>query len=139
MKYVWQDLPKPLNVFTVRGAAMINLNTGKAEQFYSANTKLVMYQKCVTPSKTYYRTYSAFHHSLNLAFEASAFGLPNEKASLAPAKEDFLKNTTQLGIRKTLAKKQKSKPTKPAVKSEEQPVKQSVLRRLLGRLKWRKH
>ena len=141
MKYVWQDLPKPLNVFTTRSTAMINLNTGKAEQFYSANTKLVMYQKCVTPDKTYYRTYSAFHHCLNLAFEASAFGLPNEKASLAPTKGDILIQTTKLAkTRKKPVKKQKVAPKKPTVKSEELPAKKkTLLQKLFGRFKWRKH
>lgn len=80
MKYVWEDLPEKKNCFTVRNAAMINLNTGKTVQHYSANTKIVVVQKCVTPECTYYRTEGAVHHYLNYAFEASAFGLPNEKA-----------------------------------------------------------
>lgn len=85
MRYEWKDLPKPLNCFTVRSARMINLNTGKTVSNYSANTKIVVVQKCVTPDKTYYRTDAAAHHYLNYAFEASAFGLPNEKAPSAPS------------------------------------------------------
>ena len=85
MKYVWQDLPEKKNCFTVRNATMINLNTGKVISYYSANTKIVVVQKCVTPEKTYYRTADAAYHYLNYAFEASAFGLPNEKAPSAPS------------------------------------------------------
>lgn len=81
MKYEWKDLPKPLSCFTVRNATMVNLNTRKIIQHYSANTKIVVVQKCITPNCTYYRTREATHHHLNYAFEASAFGLPNEKAS----------------------------------------------------------
>lgn len=84
MKYVWQDLPEKKNCFTVRNTTMINLNTGKTVQHYSTNTKIVLAQKCVTPDKTYYRTAEAAHHYLNYAFEAEAFGLPNEKAPSAP-------------------------------------------------------
>lgn len=82
MKYEWKDLPKPMNCFTVRSATMVNLNTRKIIQHYSANTKIVVVQKCITPNCTYYRTREAAHHYLNYAFEASAFGLPNETAPL---------------------------------------------------------
>lgn len=80
MKCVWEDLPKPLNCFTVRNATMVNLNTGKIVNNYSANTKIVVAQKCVTPKGTYYRTREAAYNYLNHAFRASAFGLPDEKA-----------------------------------------------------------
>ena len=80
----WVDLPKPLNCFTVRSATMVNLNTGEIVRHYSANTKIVVVQKCVMPDCTYYRTSEAAHHYLNYAFKASAFGLPNEKAPSAP-------------------------------------------------------
>lgn len=85
MKYVWEDLPERKNLFTVKNTAMINLNTGKAVRQYCTNTKIAVVQKCVTPEKTYYRTYDAFHNYLNYAFEAEAFGLPNEKAPSAPS------------------------------------------------------
>ena len=85
MKYVWEDLPEKKNCFTVRNAVMVNLNNGKIIRHYAPNTKIVVVQKCVTPDKTYYRTYEAFHHYLNYAFEASAFGLPNEVAPSAPS------------------------------------------------------
>lgn len=83
MKYAWKDLEKPMNCFTVRNAAMKNLDTGKNVQYYSANTKIMVTQKCVTSNGAYYRTDSARAHSLNYAFEASAFGLPNEHAPSA--------------------------------------------------------
>lgn len=83
MNYVWEDLPKPLNCFTVKNTTMVNLNTGKTVRHYSTNTKIVVVQKCVTPECTYYRTSEAAHHYLNYAFKADAFGLPNEKAPSA--------------------------------------------------------
>ena len=83
MKYNWQDLPKPLNCFTIRNATMVNLNNGKIVSNYAANTKIVVVQKCVTSKGTYYRTNEAAHHYLNYAFRASAFGLPDEKAPSA--------------------------------------------------------
>lgn len=85
MKYIWEDLPKPLNCFTVRSAIMFNLNTGKIVNNYSANTKIVVVQKCITPNCTYYRTNEARHHYLNYAFRAADFGLPNEVAPSAPS------------------------------------------------------
>ena len=85
MKCDWKDLPERKNLFTVKNAAMINLNTGKTVRQYCTNTKIAVVQKCVTPDKTYYRTQDAAHHYLNYAFEAEAFGLPNEKAPSVPS------------------------------------------------------
>lgn len=93
MKYNWKDLPKPLSCFTVRSATMTDLSSGKIIQHYSANTKLVMAQKCVTSEGTFYRTASAKQHSLNWAFGASALGLPNDKAPSAPSAPKSLKKT----------------------------------------------
>ena len=80
MKYIWKDLPERKNLFTVKNTTMINLNTGKAVRHYCTNTKIAVVQNCVTPGKTYYRTSDAAHNYLNYAFEAEAFGLPNEIA-----------------------------------------------------------
>lgn len=85
MKYIWKDLPERTNLFTVKNTAMLNLNTGKVVRQYCTNTKIAVVQKCVTPGKTYYRTQDAAHHYLNYAFEAEAFGLPNEEAPSAPS------------------------------------------------------
>lgn len=85
MKYVWEDLPERKNLFTVKNTTMINLNTGEIVRHYATNTKIAVVQKCVTPDKTYYRTQDAVHNYLNYAFEAEAFGLPNEKAPSAPS------------------------------------------------------
>lgn len=93
MRYIWQDLPERKNCFTIRNAAMINLNTGEIIRHYSANTKIVVVQKCVTPDCTYYRTQDAAHHYLNHAFEASAFGLPNEVAPLVPTGDSHPNNS----------------------------------------------
>lgn len=114
MKYNWEKLPKPMNCFTKRNAVMINLNNGKIIQHYSANTKIVVVQKCVTPEKTYYRTYSAYHHHLNYAFEASVFGLPNEKAPLAPS-------SPKIPSKNTFKRKPESRTSKPARKINTKP------------------
>lgn len=109
MKYIWEDLPEKKNCFTVRNAVMINLNTGEIVRNYSANTKIVVVQKCVTPNKTYYRTFEAAHHYLNYAFEASAFGLPNEKAPSAPSpKPNSSSNKSKTRTLSSLFKKQTS-------------------------------
>lgn len=84
MKCNWEDLPRPLNAFTVRNAAMVNLNNGEVIRYYSANTKIVLAQKAITPKGTFYRTREAEHHFLNYAFEAASFGLPNEFAPPVP-------------------------------------------------------
>lgn len=85
MQYIWEDLPKKKTLFTVRNATMRNLNTGEIVQHYATNTHIDVVQKCVTEKATYYRTQSAEHHNLNWAFEASAFGLPNELAPSEPS------------------------------------------------------
>lgn len=123
-KYEWQDLPKPINAFTTRNTKMKNLNTGEIIQYYSANTKIVVVQKAVTPSGTFYRTRSAEHHRLNWAFEASALGLPNEVAPLA---QDC---STQTSFRN---KKTKTSQRKGSSKSGEKRPFCALLRRFLSR------
>lgn len=83
----WQDLPKRLNCFTIRNAAMIDLDTKEIIRHYSANTKIVVVQKCVTPEGTYYRTAESALHGLNHAFKGTAFGLPDEEAPSAPIRK----------------------------------------------------
>lgn len=85
MKYVWEDLPERKNCFTVRNATLVDLDTGEIIQYYLANTKIAVVQKFSIPGKTYYRTADAACRSLNHAFEASAFGLPNELAPSVPS------------------------------------------------------
>lgn len=105
MKYVWKDLPEKKNCFTVRSARMVNLNTGKILHNYAANTKIVVVQKCITPNKTYYRTAEAAHNNLNYAFEAAAFGLPNEKAPSVPSKMLSSNTHSQMNERKPSSEK----------------------------------
>lgn len=134
--YEWIDLPKPLNCFTVRSATMTNLNTGKIMQHYSANTKIVVVQKCIIPECTYYRTQEAARHNLNYAFEASAFGLKNEKAPLVPSKSISLSNRDKPKNKTrtlTLEKKQKSVQKDILPKSGEAKCKGSWLKRLFRR------
>lgn len=95
MDYVWEDLPKPLNCFTVTNTTMVNLDNGKVIRHYSTNTKIVVVQKCVTPECTYYRTADAYFNKQNYAFKADAFGLPNEKAPSAhSSRSNSLSNST---------------------------------------------
>lgn len=108
MKYEWKDLPERKNYFTVKNTAMINLNTGKVVRQYCTNTKIAVVQKCVTPTKTYYRTQDAEHNYLNYAFEAEAFGLPNEKAPSAPSKLSSNKLKSAISLIKPGSKKQTS-------------------------------
>lgn len=137
MKYKWEDLPKPLNCFTVRSATMVNLNTGKIVSNYAANTKIVVVQKCVTPKGTYYRTNDARHHYLNYAFRASAFGLPDEKAPSAPSpKSNSLGKHTihsKPGLRTTPAKKQTPVQKAATPKDGEEKRPRSWIKRLFGR------
>lgn len=83
MKITWVDLPEKKNCFTVRSALMIDLDTRRVVQYYSANTKIVVTQKCIIKEGTFYRTETAKRNGLNWAFKASAFGLPNEVAPSA--------------------------------------------------------
>lgn len=87
MRCRWEDLPAKKTVFTIRSATMKNLNTGKIIQHYSRNTRIDVVQKCVTEIGTFYRTQSAAYNNLNWAFEASAFGLPDEKAPSVPVRK----------------------------------------------------
>lgn len=140
MKYVWEDLPKPLNCFTVRGTTMVNLNTGKIVSNYSANTKIVVVQKCTTPSGTYYRTSEAAHHYLNYAFRASAFGLPDEKAPSAPSprSNSLSKHTTgSKSAPRTSSPTKKQKPVKKVAtpKGGEEKRPRSWINRLFRRKK----
>lgn len=82
-KIVWEDIPSK-SLFTKRNATMRDLRTGKTIQYYSANTKLAVAQKAQIGPVTYYRTASARDNGLDWAFQASAFGLPNDEAPSAP-------------------------------------------------------
>lgn len=134
----WKDLPKPLNCFTVRSASMINLNTQKIVRNYAANTKIVVVQKCVLPEGTYYRTSEAEHHYLNYAFEASAFGLPNEKAPSAHTSTQTLRKKSSKRKPLTRNKKEEKQTTiqKPKVaspKDGEAKQPQSWWKKIFGR------
>lgn len=115
MKYTWEDLPKPLNCFTVKDTVMTNLNTGEIVRHYSTNTKIVVVQKCVTPKCTYYRTAEAFYNYLNYAFEASAFGLPNEKAPSAHSSRSNSLNMSTLSSRQSATRTQTPKEKQTSV------------------------
>lgn len=101
MKCNWQDLPDKKTVFTVRSAVMKNLNTGEIIRHYSRNTRIDVVQKCVTEIGTFYRTRSAEQSNLNWAFEASAFGLPNDVAPSVPNKNVLPPKTPEKGSHTT--------------------------------------
>ena len=131
-KIIWEDLPKPVNAFTTRQAAMWNLNTGEAVQHYLANTKIMVVQKCITELGTFYRTASAEHHNLNWAFEAAALGLPNEIAPLVhlDRSNTSTKKKKASTSRKPAGKKQTAKPTAGSSRAEEGPRRKGFLARL---------
>lgn len=132
MKYIWQDLPERKNLFTVKNTTMINLNTGEIVRHYATNTKIAVVQKCVTPDKTYYRTQDAVHNYLNYAFEAEAFGLPNEKAPSAPStKSNPGKKSATRTSKPT--KKQTSVQNAKAPKGGEEKRRFGWLKKLFGR------
>lgn len=140
MKYTWEDLPQRKNVFTTRNATMRDLRTKKIVQYYSANTRLTVVQKCIVGGNTYYRTRSAAERGLDWAFEASAFGLPNEAAPLAPSpKTDSLgkklKSRTPKNHTSTSARKQKPTQQVKTPKSGEEKSPLKWLRKLFRRKK----
>ena len=135
MKYVWEDLPERKNFFTIRNAAMINLNTGKVVRNYLANTKIAVVQKCVTPKKTYYRTEDAVYHYLNYAFEASAFGLPNEKAPSAPSAESNSSNSHTNSKSKKQKVSAKKTPSEGGEKGQKRSWFSRIFRRINGKAK----
>lgn len=125
----WTDLPKPLNVFTKRNAIMRDLAKNKTVQYYSANTKIRVVQKGNFEGKTYYRTQSAKDHGLDWAFEAAAFGLPNDVAPPAPTPSLSLNSHT------TIKQKEKETPKpEPPKGGEEAKAKKKPKFGLFGRL-----
>ena len=114
----WQDLPDRKNLFTKRNAVMRDLHTKKIIQHYASNTKIAVVQKCNYKGMTYYRTNSAKENGLDWAFEAPAFGLPNEVAPPAPAPSYSLKSqpvhrTPKPAAKVTQKPEEKQKPTPP--------------------------
>lgn len=105
MKYLWEDLPEKKSCFTSRNTVLRDLNTNEIIQYYSANTKLVVVQKCITDTGTFYRTESAFRASKDYAFEGTALGLSDEVAP--PSSSDsysILKSATSPRADKTCNK-----------------------------------
>lgn len=129
----WQDLPERRNLFTKRNAVMRDLHTKKIIQYYASNTKIAVVQKCNYDGTTYYRTNSAKENGLDWAFEASAFGLPND---IAPPV-----HTPSYSLNSHTTKKQKSnetqKPESPKG-GEETKAQRRPKFRLLGKLFGRK-
>lgn len=112
MEFVWQDLPERHNCFTTRSAMMMDLDKRTVVQHYSANTKIVVVQKCVIPEGTYYRTETAKLRGLNWAFKASALGLPDEKAPSVPS------STSNSHFKKARKPARTSRPAKKQTSSQ---------------------
>lgn len=132
-KIVWQDLPRPLSVFTKRNATMRDLGTKKTAQHYSANTKLAMAQKTQIGLTTYYRTASARDNGLDWAFQASAFGLPNDEAPSAPLTPKSRPAKTRSTPPQTPVKQKPSQQTEPPKDGE--GTKPLFSKTLFGRLR----
>ena len=117
---------------------MVTLDTKKAIQFYSSNTKLNVVQYTIFNDSVYFRTDPAKAKNLNWAIKADSFDLPDGYlASLAPtAPKKTAGSSHSPAKRKTSPTKQKAiqKVAKP--KSEEaQPQKPTLIKRLFGRFK----
>lgn len=104
----WIDLPNRKSCFTARNTAMIDLDKNKVVQYYSANTKIAVVQKCVTAKGTFYRTESAKEKGLNWAFKATVLGLPDEKAPSVPIKISLNNSSAPTPRTHQSARKQKS-------------------------------
>lgn len=133
MDIEWQDLPDRKSLFTKRNAVMRDLHTKKIIQYYASNTKIAVVQKCNYDGTTYYRTNSAKENGLDWAFEAAAFGLPNDVAPPV--------HTPSYSLNSHTTKKQKSnetqKPESPKG-GEETKAQRRQKFRLLGKLFGRK-
>lgn len=128
-KIIWENYPSPKNLFTKRNATMKDLKTNKIIQYYSANTKIVIVQKAQVNDQTFLRTAPARDHDLDWAFEAAAFGLPNDIAPPAP--------TPSLSLNSHTTIKQKAKETpkpEPPKGGEEAKAKKKPKFGLFGRL-----
>lgn len=89
MNYEWIDLPERKSCFTTRNAVLYDMDSDEIIQYYSANTKIVVVQGCVTDRGTFYRTESAVKADVNFAFEADALGLPTEIAPPCPSPSSY--------------------------------------------------
>lgn len=134
MKIIWQNIPVQ-NLFTKRNAVMRNLDNKKIIQYYSANTKIQVVQEAQFDGVVYYRTASARDKNLNWAFEATAFGLPNEPAPSAPIYTP--RSTSGNGTTFPLPAAKKQKPSQKSELPKEgavaKPKKKSFLARLFRR------
>lgn len=140
MKIVWKDLPKQQGFFTRRSAVMLTLDTKKAIQFYSPNTKLNLSQYTVFNGSVYFRTEPAKVKNLNWAIKADSFDLPDGYlASLAPTEHSLSKKQVASHLpanRKTSPTKQKSIQKVAKSKSEgTKPQKPTLIKRLFGHFK----
>lgn len=131
----WEDLPKELGVFTVRDTAMVDLDKNEAIKYYSANTKIEVVQKNVTENVTYYRTQPAKDRGLNWAFEATALGLPNDKAPSAHS--EILPPNSDKPASRTLKAGKKTKTKSKAIlpKDGEGASPRGLLKKLFRKIK----
>lgn len=128
----WIDLPVKKSCFTARNTAMIDLDKNRVVQYYSANTKIAVTQKCVTAKGTFYRTEPAKEKGLNWAFKATALGLPDKKAPLAPSLSPLGKTKSATRTPEP-TQKQKTVQESALPKSGEVRHKTSWLKRLFRR------
>lgn len=94
----WTNLDAPLELFTVHGAALVDLKTGEVKQNYSENTKIRLVQQAEFNGKTYYRTQYSTEKGFDWAFESTMFQIPESTPepepepsappSLSPQKEE---------------------------------------------------
>lgn len=84
-KFVWVDLEKPLELFTNNSAKLVDLDTGKVQQTYTANTKIRLVQTMEYDNKTWYRTAYSTDKGFNWAFESTMFVVQKEPTQPEPS------------------------------------------------------
>ena len=122
-KIVWKDLDKRTGLFTKRNATMVDLSNGAVVQYYSTNTKINVVQETIIDGIKYFRTETAAGQSLDWAFKAFDFDLPNELASLGPSKDylnesSYDKKTHSENKTKILPKKQESSKSEEGISED---------------------
>lgn len=135
-KIIWKNLPKVRGLFTKRNTVMVALDTKKAIQFYSANTKIQVTQYTLFNDSVYFRTKPAEDKDLNWAIKADSFDLPKDYlASLVPDKSPAKKASPKPSANNLENKKVSKRVASPKNEGTAQAQKTSLIKRLFRRFK----
>ena len=135
-KITWKNLPKPQGFFTKRNTVMLTLDTKKAIQFYSANTKIQVTQYTLFNNAVFFRTRPAEEKNLNWAINADSFDLPeNYVASLVPHKSPAEKTSPMSSANKPRNKNVSKKEVPSESEETAQTQKDNLIKRFFKRFK----